>query len=150
MKLILNSIKKDFKKFIVILFVVLLISIFLMNFISLPALLIDKKVIVAPDITVFSVLYLAIFSLLASVALLLSLNKFGAAGFGFGMLASACPVCQSFLVTYGAVLIGVPISFSFLPLKGEEFKIISLALFIASIYLTSKSLSTKCEIKKKK
>ncbi len=144
--LILNTIKRNFKRFLLILFIVSVASIFLMNFISLPALILDKQIIFAPDITVFGGMYLIIFSILAGVAILLSTNKLSATGIGFGMLVSACPVCQSLLVTYGAVLIGVPVSFSFLPLKGEEFKIISLALLVISIYFVSKN--EKCEIKK--
>lgn len=158
---ILSVIKSDFKKFFTILLIVFILSIFLMNFISLPALILDKQIVFAPEFSIINFLFLIVFSLLASIAI--SLNMYylqetkklakketvlSAFGAGFGMFISACSICQPLLITYAAIFLGVPISFSFLPLQGEEFKIISLALLVGSIYLVSKNLG-KCEIKNK-
>lgn len=126
-------------------------AVFFMNFISLPALLLDREIILAPRLSIWNILFLFIFTLLASVAVTLQKNQretspksVGFFGGIFALGASACPFCQSLVFTTLAVA-GLPVSLQALPLHGEEFKLASLLFLGAAVYLTARGC-TDCRI----
>lgn len=138
-----------FMKFILASVAAAIASLFLMNFVSLPALINERELLFADQPAIENFVFLIVFSLLAGLAFALYSVKaakapaVGAAegvtaslGGVFAMLTSACGICQPLLL----FALGIPPSFAFLPLQGFEFRIASAGLLVSSIYLMSKSI----------
>ncbi len=140
-----------FNKFISASLATAVASLFLMNFVSLPALIFQRELLLADEPAIENIVFLLVFSLLAGLAFALySLKTEEVAGVAHGvketvaasfggfaaLFTSACGICQPLLF----FAVGVPASFAFLPLKGFEFRIASIALLASSIYFMSKSV----------
>ncbi len=128
---------------------VLLVSAFLLNAMSLLVLLEDHQIVVNPLLAPEGYVFLFFFSLLATLALLLAWHRFDVekhlntrasapslAGFTAALFTSACPVCPSLALT----LLGIPSAFTFLPFNGWELRLGSLALLALSLLFTASAL----------
>ena len=143
-------------KFIMSFFLAVLLSSFLMTFISLPGLLYGE-IIFAPEVTPRNALFLASFSLLAALAVTLNLYRYdetkkmkigkesvGFFGLFFGLFTSACSICYPLILS----ILGIPAALALLPFGGIELQILSIALLAISIFFSARSVKSVCSPKK--
>lgn len=142
------------EKFLYAFVAVAIAAAFLMNFVSLPALL-EGKILFVETLVPQNVLFLLSFSFLTALALVMHLYKkemlaqvkvgkesIGAAGALLGLFTSACSICYPLVLT----ALGIPTAFAILPLGGAEIQIASILLLLISIYLISRECQN-CKIK---
>lgn len=150
--------KKYKEKFLYAFAAVLVISLFLMNFISLPSFL-QGKILVIDILSYYSLVFLFVFSLLAATAVTLHIyksdtfgtrlgkEKIGIAGAFLGFFTSACTICYPLILT----AFGIPTALLILPFGGLELQALSIVLLLLSIYFITKNIENceKCKITQK-
>ena len=141
------------EKFIVRFVIVFTISLFLMNFVSLPGFL-QGRIIITDSYSPLSVVFLVIFSVLGGLSATLydykvnMVSKFrkgeklGIIGGVLGVFTSACAVCYPFLLA----ILGIQAAFAILPFGGLEVQALSIILLCLSAIFMAKDIegSQKC------
>jgi len=128
-------------------------SLFLLGAASLPDIL-EGRLVINPFLELSGMLYLAVFSVLVGLAAALhyyklkkinenGISKTSLAGFFAAMFTTACPACPPVLLSF----LGLTTAFAVLPFGGNEIRVLSAFLLLASIYMASLGINKTCPIK---
>lgn len=105
----------------------------------------------SPSFAYFTFFLYGVIAVLFGLNLALVVNAFAVkssatagSGFVLSAIAAGCPVCQSGVLFSLLPFLGI--SGAVFPLKGLEFKFLSIGILLLSVYLSSRSC-TKCKAK---
>jgi hypothetical protein len=146
--------QKEYKtKFIYSFIIILVIAVFLMNFVSIFGIL-QGRILITEIVDYYGIVFLIAFSFLSALSLTLHFYRYdriksrqigkgsiGIFGAFLGIFTSACTICYPLVLT----LLGVPAALAVLPFGGLEVQALSILLLLLSIYFLSKECK-KCRV----